>query len=107
MIDQRRRGGVPARLKMLTSAKSGQPTIKATTRKRLVVLIKFNGSTDVGWALLPVLCALSRPRVANLRLKQRLESGLRLRLRSQIAPAAPQKTLLRCGTLIGVSGLFL
>ena len=33
-------------------------------------LDKFSGSTDAGWALLPVLCALSRPRVANLRLNQ-------------------------------------
>ena len=34
-------------------------------------LDKFSGSTDVGWALLPVHCELSRPTVANLRLAQR------------------------------------
>ena len=33
-------------------------------------LEKFSGPTEVGWALLPVLFALSRPRVANLRLNQ-------------------------------------
>ena len=33
-------------------------------------LDKFSGPTDVGRALLPVLCALSRPRVANLQLNQ-------------------------------------
>ena len=37
---------------------------------RAVALVKISDSTDVGWALLPVLRALSRPRVANLRLNQ-------------------------------------
>ena len=48
---------------------------QSSTRKRLVVLVEI---TDVGWALLPVFLALSRPRVANLRLKQQARfPGLR------------------------------
>ena len=43
---------------------------KLNVRLSRRALDKYSGSTDVGWALLPVLCALSRPRVANLRLNQ-------------------------------------